>query len=106
LVSGSADSFCVGGCQGGIFGECKGVSVRDSWPKAAAGGQFDSVNGTMWYIDQESNVFWSWDTTAIIKDKFTQIIKPLGLGGVMAWSLGEDSQDWSHITTIRDAAGN
>lgn len=33
--------------------------------------------------------------------KFTDIVDKLKIGGVMAWSLGEDSYDWSHVNVLK-----
>jgi GH18 family chitinase len=46
-------------------------------------------------------MFWTWDTTEIMAQKFDNIVKPLQLGGVMAWSLVEDSYDWSHVLALQ-----
>lgn len=47
-------------------------------------------------------MFWSWDTPELIAQKFEQIVNAKGLGGVMAWSLGEDSAGWKHIEAMKE----
>jgi chitinase len=44
------------------------------------------------------------DTPALISRKFTEIVEARGLGGVMAWSAGEDSYDWSHLLALQKGA--
>jgi chitinase len=38
--------------------------------------------------------------------KFEHIIVARRLGGAMAWSLGEDSYDWSHMIALRDGVAS
>ncbi|KAI2466010.1 glycoside hydrolase family 18 protein [Annulohypoxylon bovei var. microspora] len=100
---GSTAAHCGLGCQAS-FGTCEGPDISSAFPKALANGILDEQEGGMWYWDAENHLFWTWDTTDLMKRKFREIIAPLGLGGVMAWSLGEDSADWSHITTVTQEA--
>ncbi|KAI0887550.1 glycoside hydrolase family 18 protein [Annulohypoxylon maeteangense] len=100
---GSSAAHCGLGCQSG-FGTCTGPDISAAFPKALANGVLDAQQGGMWYWDAENRLFWTWDTTELMKRKFKEIIEPMGLGGVMAWSLGEDSADWSHITTVAKLA--
>jgi chitinase len=60
----------------------------------------DEQAGGQYYFDATNRLFWTWDTPALISRKFDQIVRKYRLGGVMAWSLGEDSFDWSHIKTM------
>ncbi|KAI1213131.1 glycoside hydrolase family 18 protein [Annulohypoxylon truncatum] len=96
---GSSAAHCGVGCQS-AFGTCSGPDISAAFPKALANGILDEQQGGMWYWDAESRLFWTWDTAALMERKFREIIEPMALGGVMAWSLGEDSADWSHITTV------
>jgi chitinase len=65
-----------------------------------AHGVTDEHAGGQYYFDPANRLFWTWDTPALISRKFDQIVRRFRLGGVMAWSLGEDSYDWSHIKTM------
>jgi chitinase len=62
----------------------------------------DEQAGAQYYFDAKNHLFWTWDTPALISRKFDQIVRKHKLGGVMAWSLGEDSFDWSHIKTMAE----
>jgi hypothetical protein len=41
-----------------------------------------------------------------MSQKFDEIVKKYKLGGVMAWSLGEDSYDWSHVRAMAGEVAN
>ncbi|KAK3362309.1 glycoside hydrolase superfamily [Lasiosphaeria hispida] len=97
---GTEVGHCGTGCQTG-FGRCEGPSTKDSFKKALANSKYDAKNGGQWYWDADVNIFWTWDTPEIIAKKFVDIVKAKGLGGVMAWSLGEDSYDWSHLLALQ-----
>jgi chitinase len=71
-----------------------------SWTTAKSNGITDDEAGGQYYWDSTNNIFWTWDTPDLISKKFTEIIAKTGLGGVMAWSLGEDSLDWSELKAI------
>lgn len=64
-------------------------------------GRSDDVNSGQWYIDQKTNTFWTWDTPAHIGRKFTDIVAAMQIGGIMAWSLGEDSFDYAHLKALQ-----
>lgn len=96
---GTTPEHCGMGCQS-AYGTCKGPDISSSFTKALAHGVVDKKEGGMWYWDAEAQLYWTWDTAALMERKFREIVKPFGLGGVMAWSLGEDSADWSHIQTV------
>lgn len=81
------------------------ANVLSSWATAYANGVLDSSAGGEYYFDAANSIFWTWDTTDLIARKFTEIVEAKGLGGVMAWSLGEDSADWSHIRAMKDGLG-
>lgn len=59
----------------------------------------------MYYFDAKVNYFWTWGTPEIIARKFKDIVEPKKLGGVMAWSLGEDTYDWSHLEAMQKGVG-
>ncbi|KAL1968105.1 hypothetical protein VTN77DRAFT_2235 [Rasamsonia byssochlamydoides] len=102
---GTTDDYCQTGCLSD-YGICKGVSVIDSWRKALSNGKTDEEAGGQYYWDADNQLFWTWDTPALMARKFTEIVSAKQLGGVMAWSLGEDSYDWSHVKALRDGVSN
>jgi hypothetical protein len=65
-----------------------------------AHGVTDRKAGGQYYFDAANKLFWTWDTPELITAKFDAIVRKYKLGGVMAWSLGEDSFDWSHIRAM------
>ncbi|KAI1497785.1 family 18 glycosyl hydrolase [Biscogniauxia marginata] len=97
---GSTAAHCGVGCQSG-FGTCEGPDVTNSFTEALANGKLDEEAGGMWYWDEENEVFWTWDSAELIRRKFVDIVAPEQIGGVMAWSLAEDSADWSHILAVQ-----
>lgn len=88
------------------YGTCKGVSITDSWRKAQKDGKTDEEAGGQYYWDGDNQLFWTWDTPALMAKKFTEIVSAKKLGGVMAWSLGEDTYDWSHVKAMRDGVNS
>jgi GH18 family chitinase len=71
-----------------------------SYQRAMAHGKYDSEHGGHYYWDAEENMFWSWDTPDCIAKKFPLIVKKKGLGGVFAWGLGEDANDFTHLKAL------
>ncbi|GIJ84935.1 hypothetical protein Asppvi_003790 [Aspergillus pseudoviridinutans] len=98
---GTGNDFCQAGCLSD-YGECKGISVIDSWRRALKDGKTDEQAGGQYYWDKQASVFWTWDTPVLIARKFREIVEAEKLGGVMAWSLGEDSLSWEHLNAMRD----
>ncbi|KAF2867435.1 glycoside hydrolase superfamily, partial [Massariosphaeria phaeospora] len=94
---GTTPAHCSGACQHAFGTGCTDVDVFASWQRAKNNGSTDEKAGGEYYFDRDSNLFWTWDTPALISRKFEDIVREYNLGGVMAWSLGEDSYDWSHI---------
>ena len=66
-----------------------------------ANGQVDEDAGGAWWWDASKNVYWTWDTPELVARKFDEIVKAKGLGGVMAWSLGEDTYDWALLKAMQ-----
>lgn len=100
---GNTSAHCGTGCQSD-YGTCTAASTKttaESFADALANGQTDTERGGQWYVDTETNLFWTWDTPELMAQKFTDIVDARGLGGVMAWSLAEDSYDWSHLLAIQ-----
>ncbi|KAH8426590.1 uncharacterized protein LDX57_004326 [Aspergillus melleus] len=98
---GTGDDFCQTGCLSD-YGECKGLSVLDSWRKALAEGTTDEEAGGQYYLDADNHLFWTWDTPETIARKFRDIVDAEKLGGVMAWSLGEDTLKWEHVDAMSE----
>lgn len=65
-------------------------------------GKVDELNGGAWYWDAQTSKFWTWDTPELIARKFEEIVKAKGLGGVFAWSLAQDSYDWSRFKAMQE----
>lgn len=97
---GTTKDHCSGGCQYSFGTGCTGPDVYGSWQRAMKLGTYDEVNGAQYYFDAKEKLWWTWDTTQVVQRKFEDIVGYFGLGGVMAWSLGEDSADWSHIRAM------
>jgi chitinase len=75
--------------------------VEGDFLNAIRNGKEDAEGGGQWYWDAQKSVYWTWDTPALIARKFDEIVKPKGLGGVMAWSLAQDSYDWSRFKAMQ-----
>lgn len=102
---GTGDTYCGAGCQYGYGVGCTGPDVAGSWATARSNGVLDSAAGGEYYFDSKNKVFWTWDTPDLIGKKYGQIVQGKGLGGVMAWSLGEDTYDYSHLKAMKAALG-
>jgi chitinase len=100
-LSGTGDDFCQAGCLSD-YGTCKGISITESWRKAEKDGQTDEKLGGQYYFDKENNLFWTWDTPDLIARKFKDIVAEKKLGGVMAWSLGEDTYGFKHLKAMQN----
>jgi hypothetical protein len=94
---GTSREHCSGACQHAFGTGCTDSDVAGSWQLASKNGVTDEAAGGQYYFDAENRLFWTWDTPELISRKFDDIVRKYKLGGVMAWSLGEDSYDWSHI---------
>ncbi|KAF4628858.1 hypothetical protein G7Y89_g9298 [Cudoniella acicularis] len=97
---GSTSDYHGANCQSD-HGFCNTTSASSLFLTAMANGTTDQVQGGQYYYNASSSLFWTWDTPDLIDQKFTKIVKARGLGGVMAWSAGEDSHDWSHILALQ-----
>ncbi|TWU73577.1 hypothetical protein ED733_004655 [Metarhizium rileyi] len=71
-----------------------------SFTKALENGKQDAKNGGQWYWDPSTKQYWTWDTPDLISRKFKEIVVAKKLGGVFAWSLAEDSHDWSRLKAM------
>ncbi|OAX81857.1 hypothetical protein ACJ72_03794 [Emergomyces africanus] len=97
---GELPEYCSSGCQPN-YGKCDGVDVGSSFRRARTNGMVDMEHGGRYYVDYEAKLFWTWETTDLIARKFEEIVREKKLGGVMAWSLGLDSYDWSHVEAMQ-----
>ncbi|KAF2181254.1 carbohydrate-binding module family 18 protein [Zopfia rhizophila CBS 207.26] len=97
---GTGEEHCGGGCQHAFGTGCMGADVAGSWQRALTNGVLDPEQGGQYFYDGKERLFWTWETPKLIARKFAEIVEAKGLGGVMAWSLGEDSYDWSHIMAM------
>ncbi|KAJ0115183.1 glycosyl hydrolase family 18 [Diaporthe amygdali] len=101
---GDTTAHCSTGCQSS-YGTCTDgdkKTTAQSFAEAVANGTTDTENGGQWYVDSEAGLFWTFDTPELVTQKFTDIIAAKGLGGIMAWSLAEDSNDWSLLKAMQD----
>jgi GH18 family chitinase len=82
--------------KAGAFAWSDGIppELSVSFRKAVANIEYDKVHGGHFYWDSEENIWWTWDTPSGISNKFPLIVEKKGLGGVFAWGLGEDSENW------------
>ncbi|KAL3464351.1 glycoside hydrolase superfamily [Aspergillus heterothallicus] len=97
---GTSSDYCNAGCLSD-YGECKGLDITKSWRRAEKDGVTDEEKGGQYYLDAETDLFWTWDTPELITRKFKDIVDAEQLGGVMAWSLGEDTFDFRHLKAMQ-----
>jgi len=102
---GNTTAHCGLSCQS-AYGTCSGATAGDSWPNAVAKAVTDEVLGGKYYWDPTAQLFWTMDSPEIIARKFDEIVKAKGLGGVFAWSAGDDSYDWSHLKAVQKGMAN
>ncbi|KAK8056575.1 hypothetical protein PG993_001802 [Apiospora rasikravindrae] len=98
---GSTPAHCGAGCQAN-FGTCTGPQIGASFVSALKESKTDEVLGGQWWWDASNELFWTLDTVPLMQRKFKEIVAARGLGGIFAWSLGEDSYDWSHLKAMRE----
>ncbi|ROW06157.1 hypothetical protein VMCG_04476 [Cytospora schulzeri] len=101
---GAESGHCGTGCQAD-YGTCTDADAKttaESFADALANGQTDTENSGQWWVDGDAGLFWTWDTPELISQKFTDIVVAKGLGGVMGWSLAEDSDNWSLLRAMQD----
>lgn len=96
--SGTTEDYCGWNCLP-AWGHCNGSTSIGSFQKARKDKSAVTDQGAF-YLDKENNFFWTWDPAENYGDKYHTVIKDNKLGGVMVWSLGEDSYDWSHLKKL------
>ncbi|CCU80033.1 CELP0030 Effector like protein [Blumeria hordei DH14] len=95
------EDYC-NNCEDVAYGSgCQTVSLKTQFQNAILNGTTDSKMGGQYYYDRTRNIFWTWETPDLIAQKFEKIMAARKLGGVMVWSLGQDSYENSHINAIR-----
>ncbi|KAI1497611.1 glycoside hydrolase family 18 protein [Biscogniauxia marginata] len=85
------------GTDAGVSGA---ITFKEN-PEVLPQGQADTEEGGQWYWEASKSYFWTWDTPDFVAQKFEEIVKARGLGGVMAWSLGEDSADLTYLKALQ-----
>lgn len=98
-------AHCVLNCQFG-YGRCDGPDVIASFKRARENSMYDQRNGGVWYFDETTSpkIFWTWETIETMRGKFYGIVdSPTHkLGGISAWSLGENSGGWEYVQQMQN----
>lgn len=102
---GTSTEHCSTACWHAFGTGCKDKDIAGSWQQAMAKGVADEEAGGQYYFDDANKLFWTWDTPELITRKFSDIVAKYKLGGVMAWSLGEDGFDYSHVRKMAEEMG-
>lgn len=71
-----------------------------SFNRALTEGTYDEVGGGYYYWDQSENRFWTFDTPEAVKRKVPPLLEGMGLGGVFAWGLGEDGDQFARLKAL------
>ena len=75
-----------------------------SFARALAQGAYDNDDGgSFGYWDSEERRWWSLDTPRVVRRKFADVVRPMGLGGVFAWGLGEDAPGFERLRATTEA---
>ncbi len=91
------------GLSGAVTFEAENFAAGGAFLAAMTSGRADPDQGGQWYWDAAAKVYWTWDTPEFIARKVADVVKAKGLGGVMGWSLAQDSHDWSHLLALQSA---
>lgn len=86
---------------GAVTFEIDSYNSNVAFTNALKNGNKDPEKGGQWYWDASTRQYWTWDTPDLIARKFKEIVLAKKLGGVMSWSLAQDSHDWSHLKAIQ-----
>lgn len=70
--------------------------LAESFSRALIYGRYDE-DGSYGFWDSNEARWWSFDTTITVEKKMANLVKPMGLGGVFAWGLGEDAPEFRHL---------
>ncbi|KAI0526237.1 glycoside hydrolase superfamily [Xylaria bambusicola] len=102
---GNTTAHCLPLCQTG-YGECRGPDAIASFKRARENFKYDEGKGALWYFDETTSprLFWTWENTDLMSRKFDEIVNSPAnkLGGVAAWSLGENSAGWMHVLQMQN----
>ncbi|KAI0439582.1 carbohydrate-binding module family 18 protein [Xylaria telfairii] len=98
-------AHCVPNCQFG-YGRCDGPDVIASFERARENFMYDQQNGGVWYFDETTSpkLFWTWETIDTMTLKFYEIANSpkYNLGGISAWSLGENSGGFEYVRRLQN----
>ncbi|KAI5302676.1 hypothetical protein KEM56_000466 [Ascosphaera pollenicola] len=97
---GSTEDYCGWNCLPS-WGHCNGSTSIGSFDKARNDKHAITDEGA-YYFDKDASFFWTWDPAERYSDKYNTVVAGNQLGGVMVWSLGEDSYDWSHLKKLNE----
>ncbi|KAG0648548.1 Chitinase-1 [Hyphodiscus hymeniophilus] len=91
--------------RAGQFAWCDAIpdELQESFGKAMKWGRYDAGGGGTFFWDREEGLFWSWEAEFGIGKKMEEILEQRGLGGVFAWGLGEDGNEWRHLRALNMA---
>ena len=81
------------------------AELAPSYNRALTEGKYDKVGGGYYYWDASENRFWTFDTPEAIRPKFPTLVEGMGLGGVFAWGLGEDANEFAHLKVVDEEVG-
>jgi len=85
-----------------IYNHGMSGEVLPSYKRSVEHGSYDSTDGSYYYWDEVEKLWWTYDTPAVFATKIRGIVQPLSLGGVFAWGLGEDAQEFAHLRAVND----
>jgi GH18 family chitinase len=74
------------------------VELAASFKRALKGGVWDGEG--VYFVDQEENLFWSWESTRAVREK-VEMAKEMGVG-VFVWGLGEDAPLFEHFAAASE----
>ncbi|KAK0382726.1 hypothetical protein NLU13_9822 [Sarocladium strictum] len=70
--------------------------LAESFARAQSEGRY-FADGSYGYLDKLENRWWSFDSARVASTKVEKLLRPLGLGGVFAWGLGEDAPEFARL---------
>ncbi len=103
LLEDPATGADMGRTGGFSYHDAVPSDVRASYDRALKKGRYDEVGGGYYYWDEVEERWWTFDTVEAISSK-ADLAEELGVGGVFAWGLGEDAEDFVHLKALEDIA--
>ncbi|ROW17233.1 hypothetical protein VPNG_01416 [Cytospora leucostoma] len=79
------------------------IDMEYEFQRAMIRGTYDAVGGGSFSWDAQDKRWGTWETLESIKRKFERLVLSYGLGGVFAWSLGEDAPFFDHLRALDDS---